>query len=171
MEQWKNIEGYEGLYQISNCGRVKSFYNGKELIMKLGTNEKGYSRVSLWKNHKKKDYKVHRLVAEAFLDNPDNLTEINHKDEDKSNNNVDNLEWCSHQYNINFGTAIQRRVNKISKTTYQYTLDGKLIREWKSTSEIEQQLGYCRGHIGKCCNGKLKTAYGYVWTYNVYCRL
>lgn len=168
MEIFKDIEGYEGLYQISDHGRVKSLnYNhtDKERILKLSKRKDGYLRVQLWKNRNYKNYYVHRLVAQAFLDNPYNLNEINHKDEDKTNNHVDNLEFCTSKYNCSYGTRNQRRVNKTSKPTYQYTLDGKLIREWSSTAEVQRQLGYSQGHISQCCNGKTKTAYGYIWKY------
>ena len=114
IEIWKDIEGYENLYQVSNLGRVKSLnYNhtGKEKIMKA-KKDKGYLRVQLYKDGKPKFYSVHRLVATSFLPNPNNLSQVNHIDEDKSNNIVDNLEWCSAKYNSNYGTRIQRIVEK-----------------------------------------------------------
>lgn len=159
-EVWKNIEGYEGLYQVSNMGRVKSLKWGKERILRPIDN-KGYLLVQLWKNKKGKFYLVHRLVSRAFIPNPDNLPFINHRDECKTNNFVDNLEYCDREYNVNYGTAIQRR----SKTVYQYTLDGELVKEYPSTHDVERQLGYAQSHISKCCNGKRKTAYGYIWSY------
>ena len=110
METWKNIKGYEGLYQISNKGRVKSLYNKnnkKEKILKPGERNE-YLCVSLYKNNKKNVYSIHRLVAQAFLPNPDNLPVVNHKDENKLNNNVENLEWCNYGYNINYGTRNER---------------------------------------------------------------
>ena len=124
-EEWRDIEGYEGLYQVSNLGRVKSLArvvmrsDGKpntvnEKILKDGIT-KGYCAVVLCKDRKKKMYKVHRLVAMAFLSNPHNLPEVNHKDENKKNNRVDNLEWCTSLYNNNYGTCIQRRVNTVVK--------------------------------------------------------
>lgn len=173
MEEWRNIDEYEGLYQVSNCGRVKStqYYHGTyERIMKLNKRNDGYIGVQLWKNGKCKSYLVHRLVAQAFLNNPYNLTEVNHKDEDKSNNNVNNIEWCNRVYNNNYGTVKQRIAykmtnGKLSKTVYQYTLDGEFIAEYPSTHEVERQTGFNNAYIGKCCLGKFKTAYGYIWKY------
>lgn len=106
IEIWKDITGYEGLYQVSNLGRVKStqyFHGTNERILKPISTHNGYFRVHLRKDGKLKTFKIHRLVAEAFIPNPDNLPQINHKDEDKTNNRVDNLEWCSARYNCNYG--------------------------------------------------------------------
>lgn len=114
-EIWKDIEGYEGLYQVSNLGKVKSLnYNktAKSELLKLRKNTNGYTRVVLYKNRKAKDYQVHRLVAEAFIPNPNNYPIINHKDENKTNNRVDNLEWCTYLYNNTYGTTIERAVEK-----------------------------------------------------------
>ena len=121
MEEWKSISGYEGLYEVSSYGRVKRLKisyirkNGimvhkPELILKPNYFSGGYFRVGMYKNKTFKYYLIHRLVAQAFLPNPDNLPEVNHKDEDKSNNRVDNLEWCDHKYNMNYGTLQQRRI-------------------------------------------------------------
>ena len=161
MEIFKDIEGYEGLYQISDHGRVKSLKYGKERILKPCMTCNGYLTVRLCKNRKVIRCYVHRLVAAAFMPNPDNLPQINHKDEDKTNNNVDNLEWCSAAYNCNYGS----RNKQISKTVYQYSLNGKLIAEYPSTKEVERQFGYGQGNISACCRSKQKTAYGYIWRY------
>ena len=118
-EIWKDIKGYEGLYQVSNLGRVKSLgrwvykeYRGKrwqgEKILKQIKNKFGYLRVYLYKNRKAKCYAIHRLVAQVFIPNPYNLPQVNHKDEDKSNNRVDNLEWCTSFYNNEYGTRKKR---------------------------------------------------------------
>lgn len=110
IEIWKDILGYEGLYQVSNLGRVKSLNyhkTRKEHILKP-TNCHGYLRVNLSKNKNRKSYLVHRLVGEAFISNFDNLPEINHKDENKHNNCVENLEWCDRQYNNTYGTMLQK---------------------------------------------------------------
>ena len=109
-EIWKDIEGYEGEYQISNYGNVKSLNylrTGKERILKPGKNRGGYYYVQLYKNKAKNHY-IHRLVAQAFIKNPRNLPQVNHKDENKSNNRVDNLEWCMPIYNANYGTRNKR---------------------------------------------------------------
>lgn len=177
MEEWRDIKGYEGLYQVSNYGRVKSLnYNhtGEERILKPARfamkSGNSYYKVKLCKDGKTNNKRVHVLVAEAFIPNPDNLPEVNHKDENGLNNRVDNLEWCTRKYNINYGTAIERMKEKMingktSKPVYQYSIDGKLIKEWSSTMEIQRQTGYANGNIGKCCRGKYKQAYGYKWSY------
>ena len=159
MEQWKDII-YEKDYQISNLGRIKSFKWGKERILKQSQCMNGYYYVNLSKNGIVKNYFVHRLVAEAFLDNPNNLPCVNHKDEDKSNNIVSNLEWCDRKYNQNYGT----RTEKCSKKVYQYTLDGQFVKEWKSTAECGRN-GFNQSHVAACCRGELKTHKGYIWKY------
>ena len=114
MEEWKDIKNYEGLYQISSLGRVKSLpkerNNGinNEIILKQCTDKKGYKRVNLYKNKKSTRVLVHRLVAEAFLNNPNNYPLINHKDENPSNNKVENLEWCTYKYNNNYGNRAKK---------------------------------------------------------------
>lgn len=104
MERWRDIKGYEGLYQISNCGRVKSLKYCKEKILKSIKSSNGYLQVNLYKDGKRKYFLVHRLVATAFIYNIENYSQINHKDEIKSNNYVSNLEWCDYSYNNNYGT-------------------------------------------------------------------
>ena len=163
-EIWKDILGYEGHYQVSNKGRVKSLKQGKEKILKP-ERCRGYLRVGLLKNRNRKMFMVHRLVAQAFISNSDNLPMINHKDENPSNNRVENLEWCDSKYNNNYGTRTQRQSEKLSKPVLQYTKDGEFIREWKSGVDIKSNLGYSRGNISQCCTGKLKWIYGFVWKY------
>ena len=164
-EVWKDIKEYEGLYQVSNQGRVKSLKYGKERILKPERTHNGYLRVGLLKNRNRKMFMVHRLVGQAFLTNSHNLPQINHKDEDRTNNRVENLEWCDGKYNMNYGTRTQRVTEKLSKPVLQYTKDGEFIREWKSGVDIKSNLGYSRGNISQCCNGKLKWIYGFVWSY------
>ena len=170
MEVFKDIKGYDGLYQISNYGRVKSLKYGKEKILKLCLGGDGYLKVQLWKKGKQKKYFVHRLVAEAFIPNQDNLPQVNHKDEVKTNNCVENLEWCTAKYNLDYNEGQKRRAEKningkLSKSVYQYTLNGNFIKEWSSTHEVERQLGYDDSNISRCCLGKRPTAYGYKWKY------
>ena len=171
-EIFKDVKGYEGLYQVSNFGRLMNLNfrgTGKNKFMKPSKNSKGYFQVHLSKNGKRKMCKVHRLVAEAFIPNPNNLTEINHIDEDKTNNRVENLEYCTHEYNCNYGTR-NKRVSKTltngkcSKIVLQYSLDGEFIREWPSTRECERN-GYYHGYIAACCRGEYNSAYGYIWRY------
>ena len=107
MEIWKDVKGYEGLYQVSNLGRIKSLgnlQNRKEKLLKINIRN-GYCTTYLYKNNKKKSFLCHRLVAEAFISNPDNLPQVNHKDENKLNNCVENLEWCTAKYNVNYSSA------------------------------------------------------------------
>ena len=164
-EYWKPVVGYEGHYQVSNFGRVKSIKFGKEIMLKQHINIKGgYYYVCLLKNGKHKNYYVHRLVAQAFIPNPNNLPQVNHKDENKTNNNVDNLEWCTNEYNHNYGTINERISQSQSKPVLQYDLNGNFIKEWKSVNECGRN-GFNQGDICKCCNGKRKTAKGFIWRY------
>lgn len=164
-EIWKDIKGYEGKYQVSNYGRVKSLnyrHTGKEQLLKPALQTNGYLCVSLYKPLKL--YLIHRLVAEAFIPNPDNLPQVNHKDEDKTNNHVNNLEWCSLLYNIRYGTGLKRKITNRCKKVYQYTLDGEFVREFESVAECGRN-GYNQGAIVSCCKGKIKTHKGYKWSY------
>ena len=172
-EYWKPVIGYEGLYEVSNWGRVKSLerYNlsnclRKGRILKQKQCKDGYKSVTLYKDGKRKIIFVHRLVAQAFIPNPNNYPYVNHKDENKQNNIVTNLEWCDAKYNTNFGTCIERRSKKKSKPVLQYDLEGNFIKEWKSTRECGRN-GFNQSVICKCCR-KLehyKSAYGYIWEY------
>ena len=167
-EEWADIEGYEGLYQVSSLGRVKSLSNDKkrkEKILKAFNNRKGYLKVMLSKNSKRKKYLIHRLVAQAFIDNPDNLPCINHKDENKENNCVDNLEWCTVRYNINYGLHNFKSASNRSIPIIQLTLNNEFIRCYRSSMDAEGRTGFCQGGINSCCRGKCKTCYGYKWLY------
>lgn len=185
MEIWKDIKGYEGEYQVSNLGNVKSlerymtkpnrwggqtvyFHKEKQISKNLC---KGYYKVHLYKDTEREIKSVHRLVAEAFLPNPNNLAQVNHKDENKLNNNVDNLEWCTHEYNMAYGTgrirAGQKHINlkALSKPVMQYTKDGKLVNTYPSIAEAGRQLGVCSRSIGQVANARKGTAYGYQWRF------
>lgn len=183
MEIFKDIEGYEGSYQVSNEGRVKSLKYRKEHILKP-SNSRGYLRVALCKNNKRNDYSIHRLVASAFIDNPEGLNEVNHIDEDKTNNYVENLEWCSHAFNINHGTRTiraaekhrgktnPRAAEKLSIPVDMLTKSGELIRTFQSAHEAERFLknnGYPKAsccNINSCCKGKLQSCYSFKWRYS-----
>lgn len=109
--------------------------------------------------------KAHRFVAECFIPNPNSLPEVNHINEIKTDNGVENLEWCNHKYNMNYGTRNERDAKAKSKTVYQYTKDGVFVAEYLSAHEVERLFGYSQSHISACCCGKQKTAYGYIWSY------
>lgn len=161
METWKDVAGYEGQYQVSNFGRVRSLKYGKVHLLKPGTNGCGYFQVGFRRDGNRKLFLVHRLVAEAFIPNPSNFPFINHKDENPANNAVNNLEWCTAKYNNNYGTCKAKR----SKAILQFNKSGNLVSEWPSASEAERQTGFARSSISNCCLGKLKSAYGYVWKF------
>ena len=182
-EQWRTAvyDGivYEGLYKVSNFGRILSLdYNGtgKPGLMTPVEMPNGYFQVGLSKNGEYKKCYVHRLVAETFLPNPENLPEVNHIDEDKTNNFVflnedgsvnkkkSNLEWKTHRGNCNHGTRNERVAKAQSKRVLQLSLSGDLIREWESTRECGRN-GFDSGHVSACCNGKQKTYKGFRWMY------
>lgn len=175
MEIWKDVVGYEGMYQVSNLGNVKSItrnvpwrYGIKTVVgreMTKHTDKKGYLVVALSKNNIRKTKKIHRLVADAFIPNKNNLPFINHKDECKKNNHVNNLEWCNKQYNNTYGSRVERAKQKLIKTVLQYDRSGFFIREWGSLTEASSTLHIHNGSISECCKGKRKTAGGYVWKY------
>ena len=169
-EIWKDIKGYEGLYQISNLGQVKSLarpinnFNqccGKDKILKGGI-KRGYRQVILLKDKKRKYASVHRLVAEAFLPNPRNLPIINHKDENKLNNKVDNLEWCTVKYNTNYGNCVAKRAESKKKAVYAIDKKGN-ITYYKSITDAAKALNVNPFHIYGCCDKNNLTAYGYKW--------
>ena len=178
-EIWKDIAGYEGLYQVSNLGRIRSLdrkvcnRNGfaikKGKILKEAAVNIRYKKVNLWKDNTGENKLVHRLVAEAFIPNPNNLPEVNHKDENPANNCVDNLEWCDHGYNMNYGTATQRIVKKRKgnpvgeQPILQYSKDGDFIAKYRSALKAAEAVNGDNSAICKCANGRVKTSYGYVW--------
>ena len=173
MEEWRDIKGFEGYYQISNMGRVKilkrTVWNSgrgyyvtvPEKIRKAKKNNGGYLLVQLSKDGKRKYCLMHRLVAQAFLKNPMGYTEVNHIDENKENNCAENLEWCSRSYNVNYGT----RNEKLSKAVIGINKISGLIVEFPPLSEATRQTGISHGNICECCNGKRKSAGGHIWFY------
>lgn len=182
MENWKDIKGYEGFYQVSNLGRVRSLerdvycQNGivrhmEEKILVQCLCGDGYPLVNLCKNGKKKNMLVHRLVAEAFLQNPENKPMVNHKNENPLNNCVDNLEWCTASYNINYGTRNERMIQ--NRRSYKLGNHPKakqvfcveLNKKFDCIASAQEELGIDRSCIGSACRGKQKTAGGFHWRY------
>lgn len=173
-EEWKEIQGYEGIYEVSNFGNVRSlprykrgnfdskvFIEGKTI--KQVKNNRGYYIVQLSKNNKVKNFSVHRLVAEAFIPNPNNFPQVNHKDEDKSNNRVSNLEWMTLKRNINYGTRNKRMALTKGKNVKAFDDDGNFIMGFCSMAVAEKITGINQGDISRCTLGKTEHAGGYVW--------
>lgn len=179
-EIWKDIVGFEGKYRVSNTGKVLSLryrgkYESKELTPKI--NQHGYAWVQLEKGDGTHACKlIHRLVAEVFIENPNNEPIINHKDENPLNNNVDNLEWCNQVYNVQYSLLrhplrYRNRKNgskykrKLDFKIIQLTLDGEVVKEWADVRTIHLETGMSDWSIAECCRGNRKTAYGFKWRY------
>lgn len=164
-EIWRDIRGFEGFYQVSNLGRVKSLKRrgcNKERIRVFAPAGNGYLRMVLSANNYQRTISAHRAVAEAFIPNPSNLKTVNHKDFNKKNNCVENLEWVSHKDNIlhscNSGRHYHRPVQ-------QLTLAGHLLKKWESAYKVETELGYFSTNISRCCRGKKKTYKNFKWRF------
>lgn len=174
-ETWKDIKDFEGLYQVSNLGRVRSLtktvttknnktmhFEGKILKpLKVGE----YFSVNLYKDRILYGRRIHRLVAEAFIPNPDNLLQINHKDENKLNNSVDNLEWCSAKYNCNYGSHNYKLSKSKQKPVICYSKKLQLIKKYPSSIAAATELGCTKTSICQCLKGKHKTSCGYIWKF------
>ena len=175
-EVWRDVKGYEGLYQVSSDGRVKSLERTfidkigreryvKERILKPAFNGRGYLFVNLYAGGKPKMHKVHRLVCQSFHDNPDNKPQVNHINEIKTDNRSSNLEWATARENSNFGTRTERSGKAQSKPVAQYAQDGELIKIWPSVRGAERKTGFSHCYISQAANGKRKQAYGFIWKY------
>lgn len=174
-EIWKPIKGFEDLYYVNNFGYIKRIatksksgtgnYVRKEHILSQRKNNKGYKMVDLYKDNKRYQLLVHRLVAEAFVKNPYNLPFVNHKDEDKTNNCSSNLEWCTQKYNMNYGTCPKRIGESNAMSVIQKTKDNIFVNEYYSIKEAERQTGISNGSIGDCLHNRRKSAGGYLWEY------
>lgn len=188
IEIFAPIIGYHGVYEISNLGRIKTLEreceyinkNGKavkymlpEKILIPGIHTNGYLKISLYKNAKEERFFVHRLVAIHFISNPENKPEVNHKDGDRKNCKLNNLEWVTgsenkiHSFKVlgrkNIG--LKGKDNVSSKVVLQYDLNGNLLNEFESSGEARRRLRLLSNHITDCCTGKLSNAYGFIWKY------
>lgn len=171
MEIWKDVNGYEGIYQISTKGRVRNIKYDR--LLRQAKHRTGYVSVMLYRNGNPKRINIHRLVAENFIEKPDGCDIVNHKDENKSNNNIENLEWCSGEYNMKYGTLgkriTQKRGHCARKKRKVIQMDGcgNTLHIWDSISTASKETGTARTSIFECCIGIHKTANGYVWKYEV----
>lgn len=176
-EIWKPIKNYEGLYEVSNLGRIKSLSRiirantcGKriipERILSNSINGSGYCIVVLCKNGKHKSLSVHRIVAETFIENPKKFNEVNHKDENKQNNNVENLEWCNQKYNANYGTGVERcRKKKFKRIVMIDLKTSSILKTFESALQAESITGISRKNISNVCLKIRKSAGGYYWRF------
>ena len=149
----KDIKGYEGLYAVTSCGKVWSYKYKRFLNPRLQT--KGYLQIGLTKNGERKNHLIHRLVAEAYIPNPNNLPQVDHIDNDKTHNYVNNLQWITLRDNC-------RKSN--NKPILQFSLDGEFIREWECAADVGKEV---RRSINNCLRGRYKTACGYLWKYKI----
>jgi len=186
-EIWKDIVGYEGMYEVSSFGRVRSLdrrlrngrlHTGSVLKTRIARN--GYELVSMYADGMQKTDTVHRIMAQAFIPNPDNLPQINHKDENKANNAVDNLEWCDSAYNNNYGNHIRRIMETESwkpnlekalatrpKSVLCLNQSGDIVSRYESARAAAKELGINPSNISACCLGKQKSAKGFTWKYDI----
>ena len=172
IEIWKDVEGYEGLYQVSNLGNVRSLNWRRLGIVRnlyLKPHNKGYLQVELHRNSKCQTFTVHRLVAMHFVEGYEDGKIVNHKNEDKTDNHSENLEWVTYSYNNQYGSRghLKSRGNHRRIPVIQYSMRGDFIKEWESPIEIKHKLGYSDWSIKECCKGKRKKAYGYRWQYAI----
>lgn len=173
MEVWKDIQGYEGKYQISNKGNVKSLnYRNSGYSQNLvpKTNNSGRLWVELALDGDKKPMLIHRLVAMAFIPNPHNYPQINHKDENVTNNRAENLEWCTGEYNVKYflDRHTQRgRPVRLNSPILQIDTEGNILKRWDNVTAIKNAKGFSAWSICECCKGNRKSAYGFKWQYAI----
>lgn len=175
-EEWRDIPDYEGLYQVSCFGRVKSLPRyvkckgnslklKKESFLQPGISHNGYYFVNLRKNKKSYGFRINRLVAQAFIPNPNNLPTVDHINRNKIDNRVENLRWADMKLQVS-NSDVKLRIKTISKPVLQYTLDGRFVAEYSSTAEAERQTGIYHSSISEYCSGKRQSAGGYHWEYS-----
>lgn len=174
-EIWKDIPNYQGLYQISNLGNIRSLLNGSKRVLKPNPSNCGYYKVELYNNGKSKVFYIHRLVANSFIPNPDNKKQVNHIDGDKSHNCVDNLEWVTpsenqkHAFSIGLSKSNmlgkKGSLNPKSKKIEQFDSNGNFIKSWDSIAEACEFYNCNHSSISNCIAGRKKTVKGFVWKY------
>lgn len=163
IEAWKPIRGFPG-YEISNYGRIRSYLRKSPIILKPNSRPNGYLKVDLYRGGTSYTKSIHRLVAETFIPNPTGLPVVNHKDENRFNNRVDNLEWCTHEYNNNYGSHSENISKGVSKKIAQYTPDGRLVKLWDSATVAAKYIGINRQGISRACHTNFKAG-GYKWRF------
>lgn len=159
---WREIPGYDGMYLVSNTGEILSRKNGRYRILKQRISSKGYPQVNLCKYGKMNTFRVHRLVAMCFII-PGNGCEINHKNEVKTDNRVENLEWCTRRYNVLYGSRTERQKRVVSKPVVQISMTGLILAQYPSEIQAGREVGLNSSNIAACCLGKRKTAGGFRW--------
>ena len=160
VETFVEIEGFEN-YEVSNLGKVRNIKSG--IMLKPWITKDGYLRHCLYKHNKRKNLLLHRIIATAFIDNPGEKTQVNHIDENKLNNDLSNLEWCTVRENNMHGTRTKRVAEKLSQKVIQLDLNDNVLNEFESMKQAGQETGTSASHISHCCNGKRKSAGGYKW--------
>lgn len=167
VEEWRDVKGYENLYQVSRKGKVRSSHKGYWEVLTSVVNRHGYNQYLFHKDGKRKNMRGNRLVAEAYIPNPDNLPFVNHKDENPANDCVENLEWCTAKYNNNYGTARQRSSINHSKNrpVCMFYVDGAFIREFYNINDAARFVDGAHTCILRCCNNKVFCYKGYIWRY------
>lgn len=165
------VYDYIGLYKVSNLGRIKSLWFGKEKILKPIKNKNGYLQVYICKNKKKQHFRLHKLIANVFLEKVKDKPQVNHINGDKTDNRAKNLEWCNcsennkHAFKIGLHKARKSKDNSCSKKVLQYDMNNNLIKEWDSTMDIQRELNIRNSCISACCRGKYKQSHNFIWKY------
>ena len=160
IETFVKVDGFDN-YEVSNLGKVRNMKSGK--VLKPHLNKDGYLRHCLYKHNKQKSLFLHKIIATAFVDNPEKKPQVNHIDENKTNNDLSNLEWCTVRENAVHGTRMKRIAEKLSQKVIQLDLNNNVLNEFESMHQAERETGIYATSISRCCNGKVKSAGGFKW--------